>query len=157
MEYFQLANGDAAGFDNPADAPAGATPITAEQFAAIATTPALTLAQAQAAQVATLTADCRASILSGFTSSALGATYTYPSDQITQGNQGMVANSPVGGGLWCSASATGLTGHTQAQAQQVCADFVKWLNACQQRLVTLNAQVNAATTVAGVQAVSWAS
>jgi hypothetical protein len=38
MNYFQLADGRVAAFDNAADAPAGATAITADQFASIATT-----------------------------------------------------------------------------------------------------------------------
>jgi hypothetical protein len=40
----------------------------------------------------------------------------------------------------------------------VCADFVKWLNACKSQLAALNAMVNAAdATVASVQAVEWAA
>ncbi|CAN0621027.1 protein of unknown function [Burkholderia multivorans] len=42
MNYFQLADGRVAAFDNVKDAPAGAAAITADQFASIATTVAET-------------------------------------------------------------------------------------------------------------------
>ena len=156
MEFYKLPNGEVAGFDDPSTAPAGSIQITAEQFATASTTRVLTLLQLQTEQTATLTACCQMAIESGFTSSALGSACTYPSDQTTQLNQNMAANSPSGGGLWCSASTTTLTAHTQAQAQQVCADFVKWLNACQTQLASLLAQVNApSATIASVSAVSW--
>ena len=48
MHFFKLANGSGQGFDNPADAPAGAVEITADQFAQLATTPVVTPAMAQA-------------------------------------------------------------------------------------------------------------
>lgn len=40
-----------------------------------------TLAEAQAAKTAQLTAACAAQIVAGFTSSALGSTHTYPSKE----------------------------------------------------------------------------
>jgi len=47
MNFYQLPNGNVAGFDNPADVPADATPITAEQFAQIAASRTTAQQQAQ--------------------------------------------------------------------------------------------------------------
>lgn len=157
MNYYQLQNGEVVGLDEGAPVPAGATQINAEQFSHYMTTSVLTVAQALVAATTTLTADCRAAITSGFSSSALGAPYTYPSDVTSQSNQSAVANSQTGGGLWCSASVTALSTHTQEQALQVCSDFVKWLNACQTKLATLLATVDASSTVASVQALEWSN
>jgi hypothetical protein len=158
MNYYQLQNGEVVGVDEGIPVPAGATQIAAEQFSQYMTTQVLTAAQAIDAATATLTAACRAAITSGFSSSALGASYTYPSDVTSQSNQSAVANSPTGGGLWCSASKTALSTHTQEQASQVCSDFVKWLNACQTKLATLLATVDdASSTVASIQALVWSN
>ena len=158
MEFYQLANGEGAGFDDPEQVPAGAILKTAEWFAQIATTRVLTLEQAQNDQTATLYAACQSAISGGFSSSALGSAYSYPSASTDQTNQQAVAASASGGLLYCagSAGAWALVQHTQAQAQQVVSDFVKWLNACQQQLVSLTTQVNAPdATVASAQAVVW--
>ena len=118
--------------------------------------PGPTLAQAQTSQIALLRASCQSAITGGFTSSALGSAYNYPSDPTSQSNLNTVAGSPSGGSLWCeSGGVWSLKAHTQAQAQAVLASFVAWLNACQSQLVTLSAEVTAATTVAAVQAISW--
>lgn len=119
-------------------------------------TAAQLLADAQVAQIAALSADCSSSIMAGFSSGALGATHNYPSTLQDQTNQATVAASSSGGLLWCESGTTwALTAHTQAQAQQVVADFATYLNQCQAELVTITAQVNAATTVAAAQAIVW--
>jgi len=162
MDYFKLTDGNVRGLDNGNAAPEGAVPLTAEQFSAIAATQVLTLAEVKTAKISELTGDCREAIISGFSSSALGQSFLYPSDPTTQSNQSMIANAPSGGDLWCSSSTTALTPHTQAQAQQVCGDFVRWLNACQAQLTSLIAQVTAVvesspTAAEDVRGISWIS
>jgi hypothetical protein len=116
------------------------------------------LAQAQAAQIAALSATCQGAIVAGFSSSALGSAYAYPSTLQDQMNQNTVAGGSMGGSLWCEmGGAWAMKAHTQAQAQAVVANFAAWLNACQQQLVSLTAQVNGAATVAAAQAISWAN
>jgi hypothetical protein len=135
--------------------PAGSVSITDAQAAAIQNPP-LTLAQAQAAQTSALYAACQAAIASGFQSNALGTASGYPSTLTDQANQNAVASSASGGALWCQAGgAWSMKPHTQAQAQAVIASFVTWLNACQQQLAALTAQVSAATTAAAAQSVNW--
>ncbi|MEM5400866.1 hypothetical protein [Paraburkholderia unamae] len=110
----------------------------------------------QTQQAAQLTQECNAAITGGFTSTALGPSYSYPSDPNSQGNQGCAAASPNGGMLWCALGGNwALVQHTQAQAQQVCSSFMTYLNNCQAKLVALKAQVAAATTQVDVQSVSW--
>lgn len=160
MNFYQLPDGEVAGFDDPMQAPTGAVAITAEQFAAAALTRVLTLAQAQSDRTTALYGDCQSAITGGFSSSALGSAYTYPATSTDQSNQQAVAACSTGGLLYCadSTGAWALVQHTQAQAQQVVSDFVKWLNTCQQKLAELTKQVNAPdATVATVQAVTWAS
>ncbi len=168
------ANGDPQGFSRYSDEslapnplPAGEVQCTASQFAnwqnyvlanaQIVDAPASKLlAFAQAEQIPVLTKACAAAIVSGFSSSALGSTCNYPSTLTDQANQNTVANCATGGSLWCESSgAWSFAQHTQDQAKAVVASFSAWLNKCQQQLVTLTAQVNSASTVASVQAVTW--
>ena len=114
------------------------------------------LAVAQSAQIAALRTACANAITGGFSSSALGSAYSYPSDPISQANMNTIAGSPSGGSLWCeSGGVWSLKPHTQAQAQAVLASFVSWLNACQSQLVTLTGEVQGATTVSAVQLITW--
>ena len=114
------------------------------------------LPQVQASQAALLRTACQSAITGGFTSSALGSAYNYPSDPTSQSNLNTVAGSPSGGSLWCeSGGVWAMKPHTQSQAQAVLASFVAWLNSCQSQLATLTAEVNAATTVSAVQAITW--
>ncbi|MHB8372205.1 MAG: DUF4376 domain-containing protein [Thermoplasmataceae archaeon] len=114
------------------------------------------LPAAQSTQKALLTAGCQAAIVGGFTSSALGSVYSYPSDTISQSNQNSAASSLSGGKLWCASGGVwALIAHTQAQAQDVVASLVAWVNSCQEKRATLQGQVNAATSVSAVQAITW--
>jgi len=114
------------------------------------------LSAAQATQIASLYSACSTAITAGFTSAALGAAHSYPSTLMDQSNQVTVSNNAAGGLLWCeTGSAWSFVAHTQAQAQQVVADFSKYLNKKQSELITLTAAVNSASTVAAVQAVAW--
>ena len=130
-----------------------------------APTSAQLLAAAQTAQIATLTSACQAAILGGFTSSALGAPHTYPmtiKDQVNLSGSvtaSLMPGLPTG---WTTpfwvADASGnwsMAQHTATQIQQAGADGKAWVVTCQEKLVTLTAQVIAATTVAAVQAIVW--
>ena len=112
------------------------------------------LEQSKTNQTATLRTACVSAITGGFTSSALGSAYSYPSDQLSQANMNTIAGSPSGGSLWCETGGVWtMKPHTQAQAQAVLASFVAWLNACQSKLLSLTEQVNNATTVEAVKAI----
>lgn len=114
------------------------------------------LAAAQDSQNATLRSACAAAIMSGFSSNALGEVHGYPSALTDQINQNAIAQCASGGLLWCATGATwALVPHTQAQAQAVIASFAVWLNKCQQQLATLSDQINAASSVDAVAAITW--
>ncbi|MCA8013297.1 DUF4376 domain-containing protein [Burkholderia vietnamiensis] len=114
------------------------------------------LASAQTLQNATLNAACAAAITSGFSSSALGSAYNYPSTLTDQANQNTLAQCASGGMLWCATGgAWSFKQHTQAQVQAVVASFSAWLNKCQQQLVAFTSQVGAATTVSAVESIAW--
>lgn len=123
------------------------------------------LADAQAARIAFLSAACRAEITGGYPSSALGSPHTYPSTPTDQGNMqasvlaSLLPSLPANWAtpFWC-ADSTGkwaMVNHTAAQIQQVGLDGKTFVVAAQQKLATLTAQVEAATTVAEVQKVVW--
>ncbi len=130
-----------------------------------APTAAQLLAAAQAAQGAVLAAACAAAIVSGFTSSALGGVYTYPSKPNDQSNligAEAASRNPANPStwtipFWCadSTGAWALRAHTAEQIQQVLTDGVTARVALSQKLAGLAAQVQAATTVSGVQAIVW--
>lgn len=121
-----------------------------------------TLAQAQAAQIAIIEAACSAAILAGFTSSALGASRTYGSNPTDQNNLLNAALASQGqsstwsASLWCANGTTwAYTPHTPTQVQQVNADWMTYRQTQQQKYASLIGKINAATTVAAVQAISW--
>lgn len=118
---------------------------------------AVGLAQAQTTQSNALKTACTAAITGGFTSSALGSVNTYPSDITSQSNLAQTAACAAGGSLWCenSANVWAFTAHTQAQAQQVMADFVAWRDKQQAQLASLTAEVTSAATIAAVQTIVW--
>ncbi len=127
---------------------------------------AQTVVQSQAAQTAALSAACGAQIVAGFASSALGSAHTYPSQPLDQSNLIGAATASQSPGLpstwtcnfWCadSSGAWALRPHTAVQIQQVLADGVAAREALSAKLAGLVAQVQAATTVAAVQAIVWA-
>jgi len=113
-----------------------------------------------------LIADASASAqTSGFTSSALGSAYTYPSGMQDQANLtavitgSMIPGQPSGTTylFWCK-STTGVEGfvaHTAAQIQQVGLDVLTAIMAVKSKQLTLAAEIAAATTIAAAQAVTW--
>jgi hypothetical protein len=132
------------------------TPPTAAQI----------LATAQAAQIDLLNAACQAQIVAGFNSSALGASHTYPAQMTDQQNlsasvlASLLPNLPAGWTtpFWCAdgGGSWSYANHTAAQIQQVGQDGKAAILACLTKKAQLAAQVEAATTVAAVQAVVWA-
>lgn len=125
----------------------------------------ISLADAQAAQAALLNSSCASAIISGFTSSALGALYTYPSQMTDQQNltacvvASMYAGLPTGWttAFWCvdSTAKWAWVPHTAAQIQQVGEDGKAAVMGFQEQNATLQAQVTAATTVDAVAAIVW--
>jgi hypothetical protein len=127
--------------------------------------PTITLAQAQKQQSSVLNSACQSQITAGFTSSALGTAYTYPAKVTDQQNLTASVLSSLMPGLpttwttpfWCenSSGTWAYVTHTAAQIQQVGQDGKNAILTAMQQLQTLTAQVNAATTVAAVQAITW--
>ncbi|WP_124492665.1 DUF4376 domain-containing protein [Burkholderia contaminans] len=168
------ATGNPEGFSQYSDAesmpdplPEGEVLCTAEQCAnwqsyvlnenqIVAAPDATLVAVARVVQIAKLKSACASAIVSGFSSTALGTSHSYPSALTDQANQQTVAQAEGGGLLWCEAGGTwAFSNHTQAQAQQVVSDFAKWLNACQSKLSTLSNNIAQATTVAAVKGAAW--
>lgn len=101
-----------------------------------------------------LSKSCEQAILAGFQSSALGQLYSYPTDSNTQTNISYAATH--GGNLWCALAGNWeFVLHTQAQAAQVVSDMWAFIQSQQFKLANLTSQVNAATTVAAIQAIEW--
>lgn len=125
----------------------------------------ISLAQAQQNQIKNLSAACQAQIYAGFTSSALGAAHMYPAKDTDQQNltasvlsslmPAIVANWTTP--FWCEDNNGNwaYVNHTAAQIQQVGQDGKGAILAALVKNQTLSAQVNAATTVAAVQAITW--
>jgi len=114
------------------------------------------LAAFKTSQIKMLNTSCGAAIVGGFTSSALGlGAYTYASDPIQQSN--ILSCAAVGGLLACCppGGSWSKTAHTPTQATQVLTDFSTMRDTNRTKLDTLTAEVNAATTVAAVQAITW--
>lgn len=123
------------------------------------------LSATQAAQIAALKAACASAITGGYTSSALGAAYTYPSGPTDQLNMtaSVVASqlpnlpSTWTTPFWCadSTGAWAMRAHTAAQIQQAGSDGKAWVTSCQTKLDGLVTQVMTATTPSAVQAIVW--
>ena len=135
--------------------------LTAEETAA-------KLAAAKTERLAHLRACCALSIVAGFASNALGDIHTYPSSPTDQINMlGRVAQAQIDPAVvfahWC-ADANGAWVkrlHTAAQMIQVGQDGAAWVQTNSDRLSGpdgdggLIGQVQAATTIAEVNAVEW--
>ncbi|MBB3947202.1 hypothetical protein GGQ73_003168 [Rhizobium skierniewicense] len=126
---------------------------------------AIDLDQLKADRVAALTRDCAAAIVGGYVSEALGTLHTYPSGVTDQINMmGSVTGSllpDLAAGwetpFWCAnkAGAWGWRMHNASQIQRAGSDGKAHVVTCQTTLATLNAQVEAAKTVAAVNAIDW--
>jgi len=121
--------------------------------------------EVKAAKLSELETACVTQIAAGFTSSALGETYTYPAKPTDQSNlQASVLASILPGvdeswttPFWC-ADAQGkwaYQAHTAAQIQQVGVDGKNAINAAIAQKIELEQQVEAAKTAAEVAAIVW--
>ena len=122
-------------------------------------TDAQILQQAQNAKIAELSAKCDAAIVGGFPSSALGVAHTYPSDKDAQSYLGdaikrMELDSTVTNVNFKTLDA-GFLAHTLPQLQQVFKDGFDFGQAQITKYNQLKTQVEAATTVDGVNAIVW--
>ena len=121
----------------------------------------------KATAAAAIDAACAAAITSGFKSSALVASYTYPSQQTDQFNLSANVMSSLLPGLasgWTtpqlcedSTGAWAYRDHTAAQIQQVGSDAKAAIQASLIKKATLQAEIAAATTNAAVNAISWSA
>jgi hypothetical protein len=130
-------------------------------------TDAQLLAAAQSAQSSAIETAYQAHIDNGFTSSALGSSYLYPGTAVDQQNLNAVITASMIPGqpadwstvFWCAPAGTptvwNYATHTAAQIHQVGIDAMNYIMAAKMRRAQLNGQIQAATTVAAVQAVVW--
>lgn len=142
--------------------PAGCVQITdaeAEQMQAPS------FASIKESKILELLIACQGQIYGGFQSPALGAAHTYPANDKDQANlsasvvASLLPNLPQDWTtpFWCK-DASGVWGfkqHTAAQIQQVGIAGKGAIVAALEKNLALVAQVNAATTVAQVEAITW--
>ena len=142
--------------------PAGMVKLTDSQVAALQ---APSLEQAKAEQTALVSAACQAAILAGFSSSALGSLHQYPAQMVDQQNLSASVLASLMPGLasgwttpfWCADSSGNWSyaDHTAAQIQRVGQDGKAAILAAIDKKVGLVDQINAATSVSAVQAITW--
>jgi hypothetical protein len=123
------------------------------------------LPTAKERKIAELTQSCEADIVGGYSSSALGASHTYPSTMTDQINMmGSVTASllpDLGSGwstpFWCADSSDewSFQPHSVVQIRQAGSDGKAHIVNCQGKLQQLSAAVFAATTPDEVAAVVW--
>ena len=120
------------------------------------------LAQAKAMQATKASTACASALTTGFTSSALGTTHTYPSQDDDQRNLQSAVSAAIAAPsnwttpIWCASNdAWSFTAHTAAQVQQVNTDWLAHRVAVQQKYADLITRINAATSIAEVQAIDW--
>jgi hypothetical protein len=117
------------------------------------------------AQKAVVSQSCQDAILAGFTSSALGSAHSYPAKFTDQQNLNASVTASLLPGVdanwttpfWC-ADAEGnwsYAAHTAAQIQQAGSDGKAAILTCLTKNQQLAAQIDAATTIPAVQAITW--
>ena len=112
-------------------------------------------------QTAEINTACRAQIVAGFESSALGAAHFYPFKPEDQSNlmstfmlsQISAMDKPFK--CWDSSGVSGYRMHTTAQLQQVGQDAEAHKMTALVKANTLKAQIEVATTKAAVEAIVW--
>ena len=146
--------------------PANATELTAGQKlikkgdAWRVRTAADDLAEAKEQKIAGLKSKTETAIKSGFESSALGAKHGYDSEQhnvdwIQAGVLSAQTNKITCDDLKGTATSKQPRDHTEAQCKQVLKDGMSALLTRKTKFRSLRAQVQTATTVAAVEAISW--
>ncbi len=128
-------------------------------------TNASVLSTMQAIWIAKISAACKSAIIAGFTSSALGAAYTYPAKPTDQQNlTASIAASLIPSNpstwttpFWCADSSGNwaFRNHTAAQIQQVGDDAKTAIMNCIAKNQTLAVTIETATTIDAVYAISW--
>jgi hypothetical protein len=117
------------------------------------------LADAKAAKKAQLSASFDATMASGFTSSALGVSHNYPSDLqamiFFNATMNRFGNDSTFTTVNQKTLDAGYLAHTKAQFFQVFNDGHAFGVAQDTKLANLKAQVDAATTVSAVNAITW--
>lgn len=127
------------------------------------------LAQVKANHIARLTQQAQATMLSGYTSNALGTDHVYPSGLIDQSNMTVSVTASLLPGRssgWTTPFTCVLPAnqndpiwpwedHTAAQIQQAGEDGKAFITAQRLALRTLIAQVAAQTSEAAVLAIQW--
>lgn len=137
----------------------------AGKFGSIAPMAGPTLDQAKTDKSTEMRRACQSAIIGGFSSSALGAPHLYPSNATDQTNLiGSVVAAMVPGlaadwttPFWC-ADAVGaweFRPHTAAQIIQAGVDAKAHVVACQMKLASIMAEIEAASTVPDVVGVEW--
>lgn len=116
-----------------------------------------TLASTQQKHAKALSETCATLISSGFTSSATGASLFYASNDVDQRNIAQRSQAPGGGLISCkdSSGVWARRAHTQAQAQGVLNDFVKFSDSLRAALTALEEKIQACTTIDQVLAIVW--
>ena len=155
MTHAQLMDAQASGKTITADAEGH--PIAVEPISL------MTLGQVQVAQAMRISTACASALSTGFPSSALGKAHIYPSQDDDQRNLQSAVSAAIAAPsnwttpIWCAYSndAWSFTAHTAAQVQQVNADWLAHRVAAQQKYADLIARINAATSIAEVQAIDW--
>lgn len=127
--------------------------------------PGPSLDEVKVSQVAVITAACAADIVGGFTSTALGESFTYPSSPTDQANLNAAASASRQPGLgesWVTyfycADAAGVWArrpHSAAEIQQVGMDGYNAIMSKLLRKDSLEVQINSLKTIAKVKAVKW--
>lgn len=123
--------------------------------------PEMPLEKYQARQTRVVNEACRAEIISGFESSALGSPHQYPFKEEDQSN--LLATFMLAKELgiskpfkcWDSGGAANYRMHTVAQLTQVGQDADLHKMAALVKANTLKIQIAAATTAAEVEAIAW--
>jgi hypothetical protein len=131
----------------------------------VAPSAAAVLAAAQSMQNALLSSSAGAQIGTGFTSSALGAPYTYALDLVSQSNMQAAAirmsltnPAPPSTINYMCADANGVwlrRPHNQTQLLQAAIDGMTYIEAVLAKKDGFVSQINAATTVQAVEAIVW--
>lgn len=123
------------------------------------------LQDAMTAQIAVVSAACGLAITAGFTSSATGTQYLYPSTPQDQANMSVSVLASTMPGLpagWttpfmCQAAdgTWSFVTHTAAQIQKAGQDGFAAILALRERNQTLATQILACTSLSAVQAINW--
>lgn len=115
------------------------------------------LAAAKQAKIEAINASCRAQIVGGFSSAALGAPHTYDSEEADQLNLiGAIAlNSDLPYRCTDAAGLKDFRPHTAAQLKQVAADGAAVKLAALEKAALLKVSVLAVNDIAALAAIKW--